>query len=85
MLKVYGSLLCPDCVACKSAFEAQGIPFEYLDFSDELSALKEFLKLRDSEDVFSEVRRAGKIGIPCIVAEDGSVSLDWEAFIHCAM
>lgn len=81
MLKVFGSLLCPDCVACKAAFEKNGMEFEYHDFGEELAALKEFLKLRDSDSVFEEVKQAGKIGIPCIVAEDGRVSLDWEEFI----
>ena len=81
MLKVYGSLLCPDCVACKKAYEEHGIPFEYHDFSQELPALKTFLKLRDTEPVFTEVKKEGKIGIPCIVREDGMVSLDWESFL----
>ena len=52
MLKVYGSLLCPDCVACKAAFEENGLEFEYLDFSMDLLALKAFLKLRDENSVF---------------------------------
>lgn len=81
MLKVYGSLLCPDCVACKAAFEEKGIDFEYHDFGEELGALKEFLSIRDSDPQFEAVKQAGKIGIPCIRREDGTVSLDWEAFV----
>lgn len=81
MLKVYGSLLCPDCVACKEAFESNAVEFEYHDFSEDLLALKEFLKLRDTNPVFAEVKQAGKIGIPCIVCDDGTVSLDWEKFM----
>ena len=81
MLKVYGSLLCPDCVACKKAFEEKGIAFEYHDFGEDLQALKTFLSIRDSDPAYREVKTAGKIGIPCIVKEDGSVSLDWESFV----
>ena len=81
MLKVYGSLLCPDCVACKAAFEENGLEFEYLDFSMDLLALKAFLKLRDENSVFTQIKEEGKIGIPCIVTEDGTVSLDWQRFV----
>ena len=52
--------------------------YEYLDFEDSLWYLKEFLILRDREAIFQEVREQGKIGIPCIVKEDGSVSLEWK-------
>ena len=81
MLKVYGSLLCPDCVACKKAYEENGIGFIYYDFGEDLQALKTFLSIRDSHPLYEEVKEAGKIGIPCVVGEDGTVSLDWESFL----
>ena len=43
--------------------------------------MKEFLVIRDREPVFAEVRQKGSIGIPCIVREDGSVTLSWEEFL----
>lgn len=81
MIKIYGSMLCPDCVQCKQELDATGVEYEYLDFSEDLRNLKEFLKLRDSETIFEEVRQKGSIGIPCILREDGSVTLDWEEFM----
>lgn len=81
MLKIYGSLLCPDCVRCKEDLSAAGVVFEYLDFADSIVNLKEFLKLRDSHPVFDQVRSAGSIGIPCIVKENGEVTLSWEEFM----
>lgn len=81
MLKIYGSLLCTDCVRCKEDLTAAGVEFEYLDFADSILNLKEFLRIRDSHAVFDEVRRAGGIGIPCILKEDGAVTLDWEEFM----
>lgn len=81
MLKIYGSLLCPDCVKCKAELEAAGVPFDYLDFSDDLRHLKEFLKHRDENELFAEIRSAGKIGIPCIEREDGSITFDWDEFL----
>lgn len=77
MLTIYGSRLCPDCVRCIEDLTAAGVEFEYHDFGEELRALKVFLSLRETEPVFDAVRAAGKIGIPCIVREDGSVTLEW--------
>lgn len=80
MLKIYGSMLCPDCVQCREDLDRAGVPYEYLDFSDSLKNLKEFLVLREAP-LFDEVRREGRIGIPCIQREDGSITLDWEEFM----
>ena len=81
MLKIYGSRLCPDCVQCVNDLTAAGVEFEYHDFSEELGALKTFLTLREKESVFESVRDAGKIGIPCIVTEEGNVTLSWVEFM----
>ena len=78
MLKIYGSMLCPDCVACRADLDQAGIEYEYLDFADNLLYLKEFLAIRDSSPLFASLKAEGKIGIPCLVREDGSVSLSWE-------
>lgn len=81
MLKIYGSMLCPDCVKCREDLDRAGISYEYLDFSEHLLHLKEFLALRDRESVFDEIKADGKIGIPCIVTEEGKVKLDWSEFL----
>lgn len=83
MLRIYGSMLCPDCVRCREDLDGAGVEYEYLDFSEALLNLKEFLKLRELP-LFDEVKAAGGIGIPCIVAEDGSVSLDWSCYVSQA-
>ena len=74
---VYGSMLCPDCVRIREDFERDGIFYEYIDIGENLLYLKEFLALRDVEPIFVPVEEAGTIGIPCILNEDGSVSLEW--------
>lgn len=78
MLKVYGSMLCPDCVNCCRELEEANVEFQFCDFADSLLHLKAFLKLRDENGIFNEVRAAGKIGIPCILREDGTLTLDWQ-------
>lgn len=81
MLKIYGSMLCPDCVQCRADLDKAGVTYIYLDFADDLKNLKEFLALRDRESLFDEVKQRGSIGIPCIVDEQGNVTLDWSCYI----
>ena len=81
MIKIYGSMLCGDCVQCREALDKANVPYEYLDFSDNLKHLKEFLSIRDTHTLFQQVREEGSIGIPCIVKEDGTVTLDWSELL----
>lgn len=81
MLKIYGNMMCKDCVECREALDRSGIEYEFLDFSDSLLNLKEFLHIRDTNDAFSEIRGTDMIGIPCFVSPDGSVSLDWTCYV----
>lgn len=81
MLKIYGSMMCPDCVKCREDLDKAGVKYEYLDFADSLWNLKVFLGLRDRDPSFADAKANGKIGIPCIEKEDGSVVFDWEEFM----
>lgn len=81
MLKIFGSQLCPDCVKCKEALDAAGVSYLYLNISENLLYLKKFLKLRDENELFADLKKSGKIGIPCIVREDGSVTFEWDEFL----
>ena len=81
MLKIYGSQLCPDCVKCKEELEAAGVPFLYLNISENLLYLKKFLKHRDGNALFEQVRQRGQIGIPCIEREDGTITFEWDEFL----
>ena len=81
MLKIYGSQLCPDCVKCKEELEAAGVPFLYLNISENLLYLKKFLKHRDGNELFEAIRERGQIGIPCIEREDGTITFEWDEFL----
>ncbi len=81
MLKIYGSMLCPDCVQCCEELTAAGVCYEFRDFADSLMNLKEFLSIRDKSELFDAARKDGKIGIPCIVDEAGNISLDWSVYV----
>ena len=81
MLKIYGSEQCPDCINCKRDLDAAGVEYLYLNISENLLFLKKFLKLRDENELFADIRKHGKIGIPCIIDEDGSVSFEWNQYL----
>lgn len=49
------------------------IEFEYIEITEDILALKEFLRLRDSNDSFDVVKRGKNIGIPALVTEDEKV------------
>ena len=84
MLKIYGSMLCGDCVQCRKELDASGIAYEFYEFGDNLANLKAFLSLRDSLPLFDDVKKQGSIGIPCMIREDGSVTLDWTEYVSQA-
>jgi glutaredoxin-related protein len=75
MLKVYGTYICIDCRETRDYFEQENIPFELVDITLNTTNLKEFLRLRDNEPIFAEVREQGLIGIPFFVL-DGKQTLD---------
>ena len=81
MLKIFGSDLCPDCVACKSALDANALTYDFVNITASMRNLKEFLKLRDTNSVFDDARAGGYVGIPALVREDGSVTTDWEGYL----
>lgn len=81
MITVYGSPLCPDCRACKVNFDRHGIAYEEVDITASMKNLKAFLKIRDALAVFDPCRKNGSVGIPAIQRENGSITLDWEAYL----
>ena len=81
MLTIYGSKICPDCVACKASLDANGVAYDFIDITDSMQNLKKFLKLRDTEDVFTDAKNNGYVGIPALVPEEGGITLDWEKYL----
>ena len=81
MLKIYGSMLCRHCVRCREELDDAGVGYEFCDFGEDLKWLKEFLKLRDGNAMYDEVREAGGIGIPTILLPDGSITRSWDQFL----
>lgn len=70
MIKLYGSQHWPGCPDVKEALLQKGVDFEYVEITDSMKNLKEFLKLRDKRDEFKIVRRVHAVGIPMLLVDD---------------
>lgn len=79
-MKLYGSDICHQCVEAKKYLEEKKIPYVLVDITANTTNLKEFLKIRDNNDLYHEVKEMGKIGIPTFVMSDGRISLDLNDF-----
>ena len=69
----YGTPTCKDCPPAKPVLEENNIKFLFVDVCESVGKLKMFLKLRDTEDAFQEVREQHKVGVPCIVIDDETI------------
>ena len=75
-MKVYGSQLCPDVRAAVEVLMSKDVAFDFIDITADLGNLKAFIKLRESNPLFDEVRACDGIGIPCFEKEDGSITFN---------
>lgn len=55
----------------KEFLSKNNIKFAYLDISESMFNLKSFLKYRDYRPEFDSIKANGKIGIPCLVINEG--------------
>lgn len=55
----------------KEALSQAGITFAYIDITSGMLPLKRFLKYRDSRPEFDEIKSGGRVGLPCIVVNNG--------------
>ena len=77
-MKIYGTDLCPDCVEAKRKLDEKNIPYDYVDITASIGNLKAFMKMRDEEPAFDEAKKAGAVGVPAFVLDDGDIRLEIE-------
>ena len=75
-MKVFGSEICSGCRAFKALMAERGLEVDFVEITASVANLREFLKLRDTNELFAPIREEGRIGIPVFVREDGTVTLD---------
>ena len=62
----------------KEALSQADIKFAYQDISAGMLPLKQFLKYRDTRAEFDAIKAGGRVGVPCIVVNDGEEKIMFE-------
>lgn len=76
MPKMYGSMLCPDCIEARVHLKKIGYEYEFIDITESMINLKEFLYLRDSREEFIKIKSLKHIGIPTILTNDNKIIVE---------
>lgn len=79
---MFGTNACKDCVEAVEKLNERGADYMYLEFSENIANLKKFLKLRDTDVLFDEVKKEGKVGVPCFKLSDGTMTLSLEEVLE---
>lgn len=75
-ITIYGSLFCQDTIYALMKVKEKGISVNMQNISTDFKALREFMKIRENDPIFDEVKANDRTGIPLFIMEDGSKSLD---------
>lgn len=75
-ITVIGSHLCPDTLYALNKLAEAGIEVKFKDILSCHADLMPYLLLRDTSEVYREIRGKERLGVPCFVLEDGTVTLD---------
>lgn len=75
MLKIIGSMICPDTKEAVEKLDAENKRYEFIDILNSLENLKIYLEYRDTQNCYDTIRKNHGIGIPCFVTEH-KVTLD---------
>ncbi len=73
---VIGSHLCPDTLYALQQLVQAGAEVDFKDILSCHADLKAYLTLRDTSDLYAQIRGTERLGIPCFVKEDGTKTLD---------
>ncbi|MCR5787104.1 MAG: hypothetical protein K6G28_05330 [Acholeplasmatales bacterium] len=81
MIKYYGSQFCPNCKQFKYNLDKYNLDYEFIDISDNLKNLKDFLYIRDTNKKFDRMKEMNGIGIPCIIIDEKNVEIHWRNYL----
>lgn len=78
---VIGSHLCPDTLAALNQLSGVGADITFKDILSCHADLRTYLELRDTSEVYAKIRGTDRLGVPCFVCEDGTVTLDLQVVL----
>lgn len=76
MITIYGLHTCPYCDFLQPQIAGRTDEFTYVDIGSHVRNLHKFIDMRDNRPEFDRLKKAGDIGIPCFVFDDGRISFD---------
>lgn len=74
-ITVIGSHLCPDTLYALNQLTAAGVEAGFQDILSCHAALQTYLHIRETSGLYAEIRGTQRLGVPCFVREDGSMTL----------
>ncbi|MDD5922149.1 MAG: glutaredoxin [Eubacteriales bacterium] len=75
-ITVIGSHLCPDTLYSLNQLTAAGVEVSFQDNLSCHEALLNYLHIRETSDLYADIRGTDRLGVPCFKREDGSLTLD---------
>lgn len=73
---LFYSDLCPDTGPFVEQLDAYQIAYTALNITSSLSALKQFIQLRETRREFDDKRQQYQLGIPVLVTSEGTILFD---------
>ena len=73
---VIGSHLCPDTLYALGKLSGAGMEVDFRDILSCHAELQNYLQIREGSPLYQEIRGTKRLGIPCFVREDGTMTLN---------
>lgn len=73
---VIGSHLCPDTLYALNCLTAAGVEANFQDILSCHAALQTYLHVRETSELYADIRGTQRLGVPCFVREDGTMTLE---------
>ena len=67
---LYGSKHWPGCEPVKEFLDKHNFEYLYVDITESMKNLKEFLKIRDTHDIYKGIRGRSIVGIPMLKIDE---------------
>lgn len=77
-----GSHLCQDTLYALYKLKEQNVTINFKNIATDFAVLKEYIKIYTENELYEEVRKNGKLGIPFFQLEDGGYTLNLEEVLE---
>lgn len=72
-LVLFMSSHCPDCPPVVKRLDEENISYRKVDITSSMADLKEFLKVRDVNPYFDQIKKENRVGVPTLMDGDGNL------------